>query len=177
MRVNLRVRNFYPLFFGMMIVFFIAIIVGIIKRSGYHVVYSATASMPWGFYFVSPIKNITRYDIVEFIPPIAILNFVKEHHWIPQSGLMIKYVFAVPGDEVCVRDAAVWINNKKIGKVYRFYAHGQLLPQSKICGRLRSDQYFVLSTKKERSFDGRYFGAISVSNILGRAIPIYTTLK
>ncbi len=129
--------------------------------------------MPRGFYLVAPVKKITRYDIVEFVPPKAILDFARDLHWIPDSGLIIKYVFAIPGDDVCVRDGAIWINGKKIGKVYRFYAFEKLLPQTKICGKLRDDQYLLLSIKRERSFDGRYFGLISSRDILGRAVLIY----
>lgn len=161
------------MFFGLFFLGLLAIIVSIIKRAGYHVTYSATASMPQGFYLVVPIKQVERYDIVEFLPPKAALDFVRNLHWIPKSGLIIKYVFAIPGDDVCVRNEAIWINGKRIGKVYRFYAFEKLLPQTKICGKLADDQYLLLSTKKARSFDGRYFGAISSSSILGRAIPIF----
>lgn len=173
--LRLKLRKFYPLFFSLIFISLLAITVNIIKKFGYHVTYSATASMPQGFYLVVPTKKTTRYDIVEFIPPKTILDFARNLHWIPESGLIIKYVFAIPGDDVCVRSEAIWINNKKIGKVYRAYAFEKLLPQTKICGKLKDDQYLLLSTKRERSFDGRYFGAISSRNILGRAVPIFIT--
>ncbi len=168
-------KKFYPLFFSLVFISLLTVIVNVIKKFGYHVTYSATASMPRGFYLVVPTKKIMRYDIVEFVPPSKILNFVRDLHWIPESGLMIKYVFAIPGDDVCVRNEAVWINGKKIGKVYRSYAFEKLLPQTKICGKLSDDQYLLLSTNKEHSFDGRYFGAISSRNILGHAVPIFIT--
>ena len=170
-------RKFSPLFFSLIFISILAIAVSIIKKTGYHITYSATASMPRGFYLVVPTKKIARYDIVEFVPPKAILDFARDLRWIPESGLIIKYVFAIPGDDVCVRDEAIWINGKKIGKVYRSYAFEKLLPQTKICGKLGDDQYLLLSTKRERSFDGRYFGAISSRNILGRAISIFISNK
>lgn len=168
-----KFHKFYPLFFSLIFIIFIAVIINFIKKSGYHITYSATPSMPRGFYLVVPVKKINRYDIVEFIPPASILAFIKNLNWVPKSGLIIKYAFAIPGDNVCVCNNAVWINNKKIGNTYRFYAPEKLLPQTKICGKLEANQYLLLSTKRERSFDGRYFGAISAHNILGRAIPIY----
>ncbi|EKE01521.1 MAG: conjugal transfer protein precursor [uncultured bacterium] len=170
-----KFKKFRPLFFSLMAISFIAITVGAIKKAGYHITYSATPSMPQGFYLVVPTKKIERYDVVEFIPPKPVLNFLKERKWVPQSGLIIKYVFAVPGDDVCVRDEAVWVNGKRVGDVYRFYAPEKILPRTKICGKLNADQYLLLSTKRRRSFDGRYFGAISSSDILGRAVPVFIT--
>lgn len=172
-----RFRKFRVLFFSLIFISLLAVIVNIIKVAGYHVTYSATTSMPRGFYLVVPIKKIMRYDIVEFTPPKVILDFVRNLHWIPESGLVIKYVFGMPGDDVCVHDEAIWINGNKIGRVYRTYAFEKLLPQTKICGKLENDQYLLLSTKRERSFDGRYFGAISSRNILGRAIPVFISNK
>jgi conjugative transfer signal peptidase TraF len=170
-----KVKKFHPLFFGLAFIGFIAVVVGAIKKSGHHVTYSATPSMPRGFYLVVPTKKIERQDVVEFVPPLTVLDFVKERHWIPRSGSVIKYVFAIPGDDVCVRNKAIWVNGKKIGIVYQSYAFGKLLPQTKICGKLKNDQYLLLSTKSKRSFDGRYFGAISSRRILGKAIPLFIT--
>ncbi len=131
--------------------------------------------MPRGLYLIIPIKKIARYDIVEFIPPQKTLAFIKEKLWVPQSGSIIKYAFALPNDHVCIRDQVIYINNKKIGPVYKFYAPNKLLPQTKICGKLKENQYLLLSTKSERSFDGRYFGVISEKEIRGKAIPIFTS--
>lgn len=166
------IKRLNPLFLSLVLISLFAIAIGIIKKAGYHIIYSATASMPQGFYLIVPVKKITRYDIIEFIPPKEALDFARKLHWIPDSGSIIKYVFAIPGDFVCVHNNAIWINGKKIGKIYRFYAFEKLLPQTKICGKLQENQYLLLSTKRDRSFDGRYFGAVSSLNILGRAIPI-----
>ena len=167
------IKRFYPLFLGLILIVLIAVAVSVLKKSGYHITCSATTSMPRGFYLVMPTKEIKRYDIVEFMPPPAALEFIAKHHWAPKSGLIIKYVFALPGDDICVRNHAIWINGQKIGKVYHFYAPGKLLPQTKICGKLKENEYLLLSTKKERSFDGRYFGAVTSSNILGKAVPLW----
>jgi signal peptidase I len=129
--------------------------------------------MPQGFYLIIPTKKIVLHDIVEFTPPSSVLDFIKEKHWVPKSGLIIKYVFAIPYDHVCIRNQALSINGKRIGRVYKFYGENKLLPQTKICGKLKEDQYLLLSTKSERSFDGRYFGVVSSREILGRAVPIF----
>ena len=168
------IKKLLPLFFSLIFIGILSITVIAIKKSGYHITYSVTPSMPQGFYLVMPTKKIARYDIVEFIPPLSVLEFIKEKHWVPQSGSIIKYVFAIPNDHVCIHDEAIWINGKKIGPVYKFYAENKLLPQTKICGKLTQGEYLLLSTENKRSFDGRYFGIVSSERILGRAVAIFT---
>ena len=133
--------------------------------------------MPRGFYLVIPSATIKHNDIVEFTPPQHIIDFVKNLHWLPQSNSLIKYVFAVSGDHVCVRDNAVWVNYKLIGKVYAEYESKKPLPQTKICSKLKNNEYLLLSTKQERSFDGRYFGMTTIDSIKGKAIPIFINNK
>ena len=166
-------KKFLPLVFSLIFIAIISITVSTIKKAGYHITYSVTPSMPRGFYLVVPAKKISRYDVVEFMPPLGVLDFIKEKHWVPKNGLVIKYVFAIPNDHVCIHKEAIWVNGKKIGPVYKFYDKNKLLPQTKICGKLDKDEYLLLSTKNERSFDGRYFGTISSKRILGKAIPIF----
>jgi len=167
-------KKFLPLFFGLIFIGFIAFTVNSLKKAGYHVIFTVTASVPKGFYLIVPPKKITHQDMVEFVPPQKAIDFIKDKHWIPQNGTIIKYVFAKPHDYVCIRNREIWINNKKIGKVHKFYAKNKLLPQTQICGKLKKDQYILLSTKNERSFDSRYFGIVALQEIKGRAIPIFT---
>ena len=171
--MDLPLKKFSPLFFSLVFTGIIVLIVGLTKKSGYHITYAVTKSVPQGLYLVIPTKKIERHDMVEFIPPQPALNFIKEKRWCPQSGSVIKYVFAIPNDHVCIHHQAIWINGKKIGRVYKFYASNKLLPQIKICGKLKENQYLLLSTESERSFDGRYFGVISLEKIFGKAVRVF----
>ncbi len=170
--MSLPLKKLFPLFLSLVFIGILALMVNLLKNTGYHLTFSVTKSMPRGLYLVIPAKKIVRYDIVEFIPPSAALDFIREKLWVPQSGTIIKYVFAIADDHVCIRNQAIFINSQKIGTVYKTYAPNKLLPQTKICGKLKENQYLLLSTESERSFDGRYFGLVSSQNILGRAIPI-----
>lgn len=162
-------KKFLPLFFSLLFIGLLNLGTSTIKKAGYHLTYSATSSMPRGFYLVTPQKKFTHHEVVEFRPPLHILNLIQENHWLPPNGSMIKYVFAVPSDHVCIHHQTLWVNHKKIAPIYKFYAPNKLLPQTKICGRLQEGQYLLLSTENERSFDGRYFGPVSQQKILGRA--------
>jgi len=166
-------QKFSALLFSLIFIFILAISIFFIKKTGYHVIYSATNSMPKGFYLVIPSKNIKYNDIVEFTPPQHIIDFVKDLHWLPQSNTLIKHVFAAYGDHVCARDNAIWVNHKLIGKIYVEYETKKPLPQIKICSKLKINEYLLLSTKQERSFDGRYFGITTIDSIKGKAIPMF----
>ena len=161
------------IFRTVLIVFFILIIitliVSILKSRGYWITYQVTPSMPKGFYFVRPVKQLQSGNIAVFSPPSAILKLMLKHHWIPDDGLMMKYVFAVPGDNVCLREHQVWINGRVMAKIFQDYEPGKSLPHAHFCGQLAKGQYLLMSTQVAHSFDGRYFGPIDEQNIVGKA--------
>jgi|WetSurMetagenome_2_1015567.scaffolds.fasta_scaffold139738_1 signal peptidase I len=150
----------------------LALLVTLILNLGFKITYSPTTSMPKGFYIIIPVKNIYRNDIVSFIPPNPGLNFLNKHPFAPKNNTLIKYTFGIPGDYVCQKNGYLWINNKKIVKVYKYYAPHMLLPQTFFCGKLAKEQYMLLSNKAEHSFDSRYFGPVMTQNIIGKAIKL-----
>jgi type IV secretory pathway protease TraF len=85
---------------------------------------------------------------------------------------MMKHVFAVPGEFVCKRAGYLWIEHKKIAKVFRDYAPGKTLPSTPFCGVLKANEYLLMSTRVPNSFDGRYFGPIKKSAIFGQAVKL-----
>ncbi len=170
---NRIVKRFLPLVLGLAFVGIVYIVVSALKKAGYHLTYVVTPSIPQGLYLVIPKSSFVRYELVEFLPPSDALALAKRERLVPQSGLIIKYVFALPGDHVCVQREAIWINGRKVGRVHKFYGKHKLLPQTNICRFLKTGQYLLLSNQSERSFDSRYFGIISAEKILGRAIPIF----
>lgn len=153
--------------------FFIALMAGtvhIIATHGYHLTYSNSISMPKGFYLIVPATILHRNDVVEFLPPQQAQEYLATKHWAPNNGHLLKHVMGIPGDWVCNSNNAVWINNQKIGPIFQFYAPNKPLPQNHFCGKLKINQYLLLSDKIARSFDGRYFGPITKDQIIGKAI-------
>jgi len=144
-----------------------------LKSEGYGISYQVSPSMPEGFYLLLPAHHLKRHDVVIFYPPEKIKRFLLQHHWVPDDGLLMKYIFAVPGDRVCKKNQAIFINDKRIASVYRFYAPNKLLPNLKFCATLKNRQYLLMSTRSARSFDGRYFGPIEKKNIKSRAIKLF----
>lgn len=161
-------KRLMPLFSALILIAILTIGTFLLHSFGYSVVYSGSISMPRGFYAVTPVGEIQRGDIVLFHAPESAAQLIRQNHWGPRSGLLLKHVVGLPGDSVCERGGTLWLNGQSIVPVYRFYAPGKELPHASFCGRLAFDQYLLLSKTIARSFDSRYFGPIKRENILGK---------
>lgn len=161
--------KYRALIFALFFTFGLAIIVHLLTTMHYGITYSGTPSMPQGFYVLTPPNDIKRYDIVRFLPPKPAQIFLATRHWAPANNLLLKYVFGMPGDFVCITEDKIFINDKIIGPVYKDYAPDKHLPRVKFCGKLLQDQYLLLSNHIQRSFDGRYFGPVKKEFIFNKA--------
>ena len=61
------------------------------------------------------------------------------------------------------------INDVIVGPVFAEDSRGRPLPRIEGCRRLKNGEFLPLSTFKERSFDGRYYGAVLVPPCDGQA--------
>jgi len=163
-----QLKNFLPLFFSLVFLSIFALLIHFAAKSGYHLTYSVSHSVPKSVYLVVPSHEFKRGDLVQFIPPEPYKNFLLTKHWLPRSGLMLKYVYGIPGDFVCNKNHVIRVNKKKLGPVYTFYDKKNKLLQTKFCGILTTNQYLLMSTCVERSYDGRYFGPVIKANIVGK---------
>ncbi|MCG7878828.1 MAG: signal peptidase I [Candidatus Thiodiazotropha endolucinida] len=88
---------------------------------------------------------------------------------------MLKYLRAVPGDEVEIRDNDQIFINGEASEWGLGLAQEKLgQPSSNFHGKtkLGDDQYWFLGTSP-KSFDSRYWGAVKRENIIGRAYPLF----
>ena len=155
------------------------------QRAGWRV--NLTASEPRGFYWLRPIVRfpIPRGTLVVLCPPLWVTPAAFPFYMTgdcPGGGrALLKTVAGIPGDRVEASTAGVRIN-------------GVLLPDS--VARRQSDRYpeirlpgwrgaIVLGPGRywvygsgaspslaARSFDSRYFGSVSASEIRGQVIRV-----
>jgi conjugative transfer signal peptidase TraF len=142
------------------------------KILGYGFSIQTSNSMPKGIYFIAPIQSIHRGDVIVFKPPQAIDQFLIQHHWVPESGILMKNVFGVPGDFVCKKNHFVFINGEKTAYVFDEYLPNKKLPNQPFCAKLKTNEYLLMSTRVKRSFDGRYFGIIHREAMMGAATKL-----
>nr|WP_303657266.1 S26 family signal peptidase [Asticcacaulis aquaticus] len=137
-----------------------------------HIVYNASASAPLGFYHVRPIKALNRGDLVLMTTPELVRDMADRRRYLPATVPMIKTVAALAGDEVCASDHRILINGRPVATRQRHDAMSRPLPHWNGCHHLRSDEFFPLNTDAPHSFDGRYFGVVSVALIQGKLNPL-----
>lgn len=78
----------------------------------------------------------------------------------------IKRIAGAPGDLVCATGNAIYLNHLEIAHRLERDSLGRLLPRWSGCERLGADRYFLLGDTPD-SFDGRYWGPVSLSIIDG----------
>jgi signal peptidase I len=109
------------------------------------------------------IRTIERNDIIIFKPP----NEIERD--------FIKRCIALPGDEVHIKNNAVYVNGKKVentpyGKGFTNYDG---FGEKRIEGIVPEGHVVALGDNRENSSDSRYFGYLPIERIKGRAFILY----
>lgn len=141
---------------------------------GPNIILNMTSSIPKGYYLVRPLAKPARDSLVIFPLPKKVLAQIGTRPWLNSELPLIKPIAALSGDTVCVTADTVIINGTPMGRVYQSDFQGVALPHVRGCFTVPDEYFFPLSHYSDRSFDGRYFGALPLSNITGQAIPLFT---
>lgn len=137
-------------------------------------IWNASASVPIGLYRIIPADRIEVTDLAIVMPTAALADFLDERGYLPRGVPLIKRVLALTGTEVCRSGSAVMAYGAAYGQIRDQDARGRLLPNWKGCWRLREGEAFFMNWDSPESFDSRYFGPLSLSAVIGRAIPLWT---
>jgi conjugative transfer signal peptidase TraF len=135
-------------------------------------VWNASASVPVGFYrlaFGSP----ERGDFVLIRTPESVEKLAAERDYLPIGVPLIKHVAALAGDDVCVVDRAITVNEKTGASQLQTDHAGRPLPRWNGCRKLGRNEYFLLADAPD-SFDSRYFGPVTSAHVIGRLVPLWT---
>ncbi len=135
--------------------------------------WNASASAPIGLYRVNPFACPAVGDMVAVSPPPVLARFMAERHYLPVGVPLLKHVAARPGALICRRDRTVTIAGRTVAVARLTDSHGRPLPVWRGCRVLRTDELFLLNAAPD-SLDGRYFGPLPTSGLIGRATPILT---
>ncbi|MEM1089924.1 MAG: signal peptidase I [Pseudomonadota bacterium] len=120
-----------------------------------------------------------RGDIVTFVPPHT-------------DDVYIKRVIGVPGDEIVVEGAAVWVNGERLPQTAERRPDGNIIASETINGithdiqfsanlrvapgaqtfRVPEGKYFMLGDHRNNSVDSRVWGFASEDQIQGRVTHV-----
>jgi len=136
-------------------------------------VWNASASVPIGFYTVSPPRGLRVGDIAVVRLPDRIAAMLAARHSLPRGVLLIKPVAALAGQIVCRDGLTVRIDGKAVGAALARDRLGRPLPVWQGCRRLTGRDVFLMNPTVPDSFDGRYFGVVPRTAVIGRATPLW----
>jgi len=137
-------------------------------------IWNASASVPIGLYAIRPAGTLHVTELVVVRPPTALASFLDERHYLPKGVPMLKRVLALPRQTVCRIDHAITVDGIAMGDALDRDSRGRTLPVWLGCRRIPAGQVFLMNWQSEDSLDGRYFGLLPATTIVGRADPLWT---
>jgi len=142
--------------------------------------WNATASTPIGLYALQPERTPHVGDLVVVMPPEPVARFLAEGGYLPRGVPLLKQVAALAGQTVCRTGrtggtgSLVTINGIVAAEARDRDSRGAALPVWSGCHTLGNDEIFLLNRHPD-SLDGRYFGPLPATSVLGRATPLWLT--
>jgi conjugative transfer signal peptidase TraF len=137
-------------------------------------VWNASQSVPIGLYDVQPAHRLIVTDLVVALPPEPLASFLAEGGYLPHGVPLIKRVLALPEQIVCRNDLAITVDGIEVGAARERDRRGRLLPVWNGCRVVRDGEVFLMNWDEPASLDGRYFGPLPGTTIVGRAVPLWT---
>ena len=80
----------------------------------------------------------------------------------------------MPGQTVCRTGRTITVDGIAMGEALDHDRRGRALPVWQGCRVIAAGEVFLMNWQSEDSFDGRYFGPLPASTIVGRADPLWT---
>ncbi|MER9586290.1 S26 family signal peptidase [Mesorhizobium sp. M0276] len=137
-------------------------------------IWNASASTPIGLYRIRPTGRLAAGDLVAADAPEPLASFLADNGYLPRGVPLMKRVAGLPGQEVCRNGLAITVDGIEIGKALEHDRRDHPLPAWQGCQRIVSGKVFLMNGQVRDSLDGRYFGPIQTSSIIGRATPMWT---
>nr|WP_244440703.1 S26 family signal peptidase [Bradyrhizobium oligotrophicum] len=137
-------------------------------------IWNASDSVPIGLYLVQPVQRWVTSEIVVVLPQGVLAGWLADAGYLPNGVPMLKRILALPGQSVCRREHVILIDGVEAGVAQESDRHGRPLPDWQGCRTIGDDELFLMNRQSDSSLDGRYFGLTATSEVIGRAIPVWT---
>jgi conjugative transfer signal peptidase TraF len=137
-------------------------------------IWNASASTPIGLYALRPIGALDDTELVAVMPPEPVASFLADGGYLPRGVPLMKRVLALPGQTVCRDGLRITIDHVEVGEAQARDRRGRDLPSWQGCRTLRLGEVFLMNPGVPDSLDGRYFGILPATSIIGRAAPLWT---
>jgi conjugative transfer signal peptidase TraF len=132
-------------------------------------IWNVSESVPLGLYVVTTGRPIQRGTVVAVAPPPTLARFTAERGYLGPGAPMLKTVAALAQDKVCRRGVKISVNGSVIARAKKRDSKGRDLPVWRGCHRLTQGEIFLVNSGVADSMDGRYFGVLPRSIVIGKA--------
>jgi conjugative transfer signal peptidase TraF len=139
-----------------------------------HYIWNASNSVPIGLYRVKPATRLAVTELVAVQPPDLLAAFLDFNGYLPIGVPMLKRVLALPEQMVCRNGLTIAVDGIEVGYARERDGRGRPLPVWHGCRVVADGDVFVMNWQSADSLDGRYFGPIPASAVIGRAVPVWT---
>lgn len=137
-------------------------------------IWNASASVPIGLYRLRPAERFRVTELVAVQPPEPLATFLDLNGYLPIGVPMLKRVLALPGQTVCRSGHAISVDDIAMGEARDRDGRGRPLPKWQGCRVVGDGELFLMNWQSDDSLDGRYFGFLPASSVIGHAIPVWT---
>lgn len=136
--------------------------------------WNASASVPIGLYAVRHALPLQFGELVVATPPRPLAQFFSTRRYLPLGVPLVKHILALSGQTVCRRGIVITVDGATMGDALEHDRLGRALPDWQGCRVLKPGEVFLMNRTPSDSLDGRYFGPLPTTSIVGRADPIWT---
>jgi conjugative transfer signal peptidase TraF len=136
-------------------------------------IWNASASVPIGLYAVHPAGRLLTGELLVVTPPQPLAMFLDARRYLPKGIPLLKHVAALPGQTVCRVGDTISIDGRDVGVALDRDHLGRSLPVWQGCRVIAAAEVFLMNRQSVASLDGRYFGPLPTTTIVGRADPIW----
>lgn len=137
-------------------------------------IWNVSASVPVGLYSVEPADHLEITDLVAVMPPPPLAAFLIARDYLGEGTPLLKRVMGLPGQDVCRFSGAITVDGVPLGEALPRDRMGRDLPIWQGCRRIAPGELFLMNPDVGDSLDGRYFGPIPATTVIGRAMPLLT---
>ena len=138
------------------------------------IIWNASASAPLGLYRIRPDSDPPVGALIAVAPPERLGHWMAERGYLGRDVPLLKHVAAKAGQRVCRIGATVSVDGRAVAVALIRDRIGRPLPAWQGCRTLATGELLLLNPDHPDSLDGRYFGPIPASAVIGRALPLWT---
>ena len=138
-------------------------------------IWNASESVPIGLYRVQSADELFVTELLVVQPPEPLATFLDLNGYLPAGLPMLKRVLALPWQIVCRSGLTISVDGIEMGEARDRDSRGRPLPKWHGCHVVGDGELFVMNWQSANSLDGRYFGFLPRSAVMGRALPVWTS--